>query len=360
MTALAFLLVPGSLYVALKSGVWWDIPASVLLDLGASYGPAIASGEGWRLVSAIFLHGGLLHLVFNAFALIEIGRPVAQAQGRWLAATVFILAGASGFMASLLWQPEGISVGASGGIFGLLGVWVCTQWRRASTDAQSPQNRLTLMLAAPLALGLGFLLPNVDHAAHLGGLATGLVFGGLLQIRKWRQVVFFASAGALALGLFLGLLHLPESWRTLHEETRHYTQRYLAFALEDRAITDALQKMGEDSRKNLISDEEGLKRLEQDVLPRLAEQVALWQSRTWQTPRIAEDAARWTRYAALRQEAVLALHQAIADIDPARAQIALSRFESRMSDAARIIHSAHADGKDDNGKGDAVSSSAPR
>ena len=176
------------------SGVWWELPATALLQLGASFGPAVAGGESWRLLSAIFLHGGVLHLAFNTFALVEIGRPLEKQIGRLATLSIFLLTGACGFFASLLWHPNGISVGASGGIFGLLGAWTLLNVARPSPHGENLARRTPqLFLALFLALGVGFLVPNVDHAAHLGGVGTGLVLGLALRTEKWRWPIFFAS-----------------------------------------------------------------------------------------------------------------------------------------------------------------------
>lgn len=340
MIVLALILVAAYVASALASGAWWDIPATELLAQGASFGPAVAGGESWRLVSALFLHGGLLHLLFNGVALVEIGRAVEQRIGTARTLTIFLLAGAWGFLASLLWHPEAISIGASGGIFGLLGVWAMLVIREIGQSAAANKRRrqLSVFLAVLLALALGLLIPSVDHAAHLGGLTVGLLGGALVAAGQRRWQVFFASALALAGGLWIATTQLPERWRIEYAETHDYALRYRHFAEEDRRISEALVAIGEASRQNRLSDAEGLDRLDRELLPRLARLSETWRERRWQTPRIARDASRWASYAQLRLDAVTALRDAIAAEQPAAAQDLLNRFERLMTQAAQLAH----------------------
>lgn len=362
---LAAVLLAAYVVSAALSGAWWDIPASELLAQGASFGPAVAGGESWRLISAGFLHGGLPHLMFNLLALWEIGRPVERQLGRWITLTIFLLAASSGFFASLFWHADSISVGASGGIFGLLGGWAVLMWRalrrrgeqRAGSaypdaaatypepDTAVRRGRAGIVIVLLFALGSGFLIPNVDHAAHLGGLAVGLLLGGLATPptrAKWRSLVFFASVTTLAGGLLLATRQLPAEWRIEYRESRDYAAFYRAFASEDRAISAALQAIGEASRQNQLSDAEGLARLDGELLPRLAATAKKLHEASWQTERIARDAGRWTQYAELRLAAVSALRDAIASADPASAGEQLDRFERLMTEAAQLAHDAGA------------------
>lgn len=341
MTFLAALLVAAYLGSAFHSGAWWDIPAGDLLAQGASFAPAVAGGESWRLVSALFLHGGLLHLVFNTLALLQIGHLLTPAIGLGRTLSIFVLAGAWGFFASLVWQPEVISVGASGGIFGLLGTWAALALHDRQADrAAAPRRRrrLGVLLVLLLALGFGFLVPNVDHAAHLGGLACGLLLGAIARPAKWRWPVFFAGAVLLAGGLGLATRQLPAAWRIEYDEAHRYAARYQQFALEDRAISQALQDIGAASRRNELSDAEGLTRLDRDLLPRLARLAERWRDGPWQSPRLAREAVRWAAYSQFRLDAVTALRNAIAAETSAAAALELDRFEKLMTAAAQLAY----------------------
>jgi len=347
MLPLLVVLLAAYAVSAVLSGVWWDIPATELLMLGASYGPAVADGESWRLVSAIFLHGGLPHLLFNGFALLEIGRPIERQIGWPAALGVFILAGACGFFASLLWHPEGVSVGASGGIFGLLGVWAALAWRHrpavleGGAVVRTPSRRGVVVIAVVLAIGSGFLIANVDHAAHLGGLLAGLLSGVAAWHLKRHSSIFFASFALLGGLLLVTPGTLPESLRVERREIREYTERYRLFAEEDRAISLRLQRIGEASRRQEISDQQGLQLIDREILPRLSAQLKQLREQQWQTTRIASDAAQWTQYATLRLQAVQALREAVATDDPQVAKTELARFERLMKEAAQLARPDH-------------------
>ncbi len=130
---------------------------------------AIAQGEWWRLVTAMFLHVGLLHLAFNLYVLYLVGIPVERALGRWRYIALYLLSGLGGAAASYaLTGPGAAGEGASGAIFGLFAAWWVTT-RRAGGDTKS----VTMLIA--LNLVLSFVLPNIGYWAHLGGLATGAV-----------------------------------------------------------------------------------------------------------------------------------------------------------------------------------------
>jgi rhomboid protease GluP len=153
-----------------------------LVDRFAKVSARIREGEVWRLVTASFLHGGLVHLAVNALALSAIGPTVERLYGRTLFLLVFVLGGAAGFAAStaLVEQP---SLGASAGIFALLGVllgFAMRHGRYIPSRARRAMIREILTVAA-LNLALGLMVPFIDNAAHAGGFAGGLALGLLLR-----------------------------------------------------------------------------------------------------------------------------------------------------------------------------------
>ncbi len=152
---------------------------------------AIAQGEWWRLVTAMFLHVGLLHIAFNLYVLYIVGVPVEQALGRWRYIALYLLSGLGGAAASYaLTGPFTAGEGASGAIFGLFAAWwVIT--RRAGGDTRS----VTLLIG--LNLVLSFVIPGIGYWAHLGGLATGAVLAlGFAYAPRSRRTP--AAIGALA------------------------------------------------------------------------------------------------------------------------------------------------------------------
>ncbi len=151
------------------------ISGQVLLRLGAK-SPYIFVGQWWRLVTAIFLHAGLLHIGFNLWCLFDLG-PEVEALFCTTKFTVFYLAtGVAGFVASLWWMPFGMSVGASGAILGLIGVLVGWSFHHGHLGKDYRRMLLRWVLYI-LIFGIFF---GADNAAHIGGLALGIIFGYLV------------------------------------------------------------------------------------------------------------------------------------------------------------------------------------
>jgi membrane associated rhomboid family serine protease len=148
-----------------------------LFDLGAMQPLAIANGQYWRLFSAMFLHVGLLHIGFNAYALWLFGRAIEGWLGRpWLLVVFFV----SGFLASAASYAFGpitaLGVGASGAIFGIFGAFIAYSYRRRNTalGAANLRTAMTLIVLNAL-LAIGYRA--IDWRAHLGGLLAGLALG---------------------------------------------------------------------------------------------------------------------------------------------------------------------------------------
>lgn len=146
--------------------------ASPLVSMFSMWGVGVAQGEWYRLITAAFLHGGVLHLLFNGYAMFLLGQQLERwlGHGRFLA--LWVMGALAGSVLSLLVVPTQPSVGASGAIFALFGaVFVIGQ--RLKLDM-----RMILILLV-LNLGITFLVPNISWTAHIGGLVAGLVIGAV-------------------------------------------------------------------------------------------------------------------------------------------------------------------------------------
>ena len=164
--------------------------AMELLAWGANDGARVMlRHEFWRLLSSVFIHGGLIHLVVNLWSLMVIGRLVERIYGHLAFGVIYLSAGIGGAIASAVIPPIRVSIGASAAICGVLGALVAFLWVNHRTLASSVLNlfRRNLAEIAGFMVLLGILVPNTDHAAHLGGLATGFV-SGLLLYRAWPIV----------------------------------------------------------------------------------------------------------------------------------------------------------------------------
>lgn len=144
-----------------------------MIAAGALHRESVLHGEIWRLVSAMFLHGDFGHLLGNCFILYIVGMACEHAVGLWRTTALYFTSGICGFMLSLLVHP-GPSVGASGAIFGLVGALVAFLFRhRREFFVREKRTGVVLATWAAYQIGIGFLTPFVDNAAHLGGLLAG-------------------------------------------------------------------------------------------------------------------------------------------------------------------------------------------
>jgi len=133
----------------------------------------IRAGELWRLLSAAFLHGGLMHIAFNMYALWIFGPTLERQLGSAPFGALYGASALAGGTAYLLFgEPNGFALGASGAIFGLFGAWFAASYRSRHTPAGNAQFRQLLGLLA-LNLLLPFMIPNIAWQAHVGGLIAG-------------------------------------------------------------------------------------------------------------------------------------------------------------------------------------------
>lgn len=149
----------------------------VLVQMGAMVPLLVSQGEYWRLLTAMFLHAGPVHLAFNTLALYLFGSVVENAMGTARFLAIYLVAGLFASAASFALSPPGaVAVGASGAVFGLLGAWLAFNLRRRSLSlAQSNIQGALLLIGINLALG--FTVRGVDNVAHIGGLVAGVVAG---------------------------------------------------------------------------------------------------------------------------------------------------------------------------------------
>jgi rhomboid protease GluP len=153
-----------------------------LVEWGSNKGSMTLHGEPWRLVTSLFLHGSLLHLAFNMIALWQVGQLVERLFGSLRFIALYMIAGVCGSIASVIWNPQVNSVGASGAIFGIVGGLFAFMRRENSGVPPTVVNDLRGSLLPFLVFNLaaGFLYPHTDNAAHIGGLIGGWLAGHVL------------------------------------------------------------------------------------------------------------------------------------------------------------------------------------
>ena len=202
--------------MSLQEGSVFQPRPQVLQEWGGRDAVLLARGEFWRYLTPVFVHIGLLHFLFNNWALKNLGPFMESMLGGWRFLTVYLLSGIAGNVAGSIWTFYP-GAGASGALFGLLGCGFLLDrqirrieqenpWRRM-TDGPGNRRNLWLILIA-VNLVFGFLVPGIDNAAHLGGLAGGLTVCQFwlirLNPRSPRLHRHLAAGGLLVALLLLG------------------------------------------------------------------------------------------------------------------------------------------------------------
>lgn len=153
-----------------------------IVSWGANIGPFTLNGEYWRLITAGFIHGGFFHIAFNMWALWSLGQLSEKLFGSWVTAAVYLLTGVGGALLSIFVHPIHSEVGASGAVFGIAGA-ILSGIKFGNVSVPSWQKRSitsSLIFFTAFNLYLGARIPGIDNWCHVGGFATGLIFGAPL------------------------------------------------------------------------------------------------------------------------------------------------------------------------------------
>jgi membrane associated rhomboid family serine protease len=150
-----------------------------LYKWGANYGPAVKNGEWWRLITCMFLHAGLMHVLMNMFGLVLVAAFLKSLLGNFKMGIAYFICGLLASLVSIWWHPATVTVGASGAIFGLYGVAIAL----LTTNKTGTGNKKGVLLSFLFFTGINLLfglVGNADNAAHIGGLISGLIMGYIL------------------------------------------------------------------------------------------------------------------------------------------------------------------------------------
>ena len=193
MVTWALLVINVVLWLLLNISGASDDP-NVLLRFGAMFGPLVAKGEYWRLFSAMFLHVGLMHLIFNGFSLIIFGRMVESIYGKFQFLSLYILSGLFGSAFSYMLNSIAIGIGASGAIFGVIGVLVTFFFTQSRNSGRMLKGNLYgILMLAGINLFYGLITPGIDNWAHIGGFISGVALGFFLTPRFQSPNLIFCS-----------------------------------------------------------------------------------------------------------------------------------------------------------------------
>jgi membrane associated rhomboid family serine protease len=204
--------------MTLASSTMMSFPVRELIAWGANVGALTLQGEWWRLLTNVFVHGGIIHIAFNMWCLWNLGQLCESLYGRWTYAAIYLICGLGASLASAAWHPSVPSVGASGAIFGLAGALITALKLGEFSVPRAALSGTLRSLGAFVVYNLifGFVLPGVDNTAHIGGLITGLIVGALIaliapqQDQTPRRVAVFLVVILTLTGAAIGTAHYYE------------------------------------------------------------------------------------------------------------------------------------------------------
>jgi membrane associated rhomboid family serine protease len=153
----------------------------ILISNFALFSPSVSTGQWWRLLTAGFLHGSILHLLVNVYILWVLGSQLESILGKTKFVVIYFVSLIGGSIASFLFSPFGTySIGASGAIFGLMGAMLVVE-RKKKLDISQVAVWIILNVV------IGFVISGIDWRAHLGGLAAGSLIAWILLIATWLK-----------------------------------------------------------------------------------------------------------------------------------------------------------------------------
>ncbi|QGQ47267.1 rhomboid family intramembrane serine protease [Metabacillus sediminilitoris] len=170
-----------------------------LIRFGAKYNPLIFEGEWWRFFTPVVLHIGFLHLLMNSVSLYYIGPAVERAYGSFKFLFIYFVSGIAGTIVSFAFSPS-LSAGASGAIFGCFGALLYIGVHNREVFFRTMGSNLLVIVGINLALG--FVIPSVDNAGHIGGLVGGFLAALIVQLPK-KKLILYRLIGLIATVILL-------------------------------------------------------------------------------------------------------------------------------------------------------------
>lgn len=194
----------------------FNFSVETLLNFGAKYNPLIASGEYYRLITSMFLHSDITHLLFNMYALNIFGKNIELIYGRTKFIIIYLVAGLFGGLGSFIFSHS-VAVGASGAIFGLLGAYLYLYISKPEVFRGGYLKNLLTILGINLLFGI--LVPNIDNWAHFCGLIGGFIVSWAIGFRREkilssnRVLAQLLTIILLFTSLFAGIQLNQSSWK---------------------------------------------------------------------------------------------------------------------------------------------------
>ena len=304
--------------------------AEEYLRFGANFAPLTTGGEWWRLFTCTFIHFGIVHLAFNMWALWDSGRLTERLFGNARFAALYVFAGLCGSSASMLWNQEVISGGASGAVFGVFGALLAYMVVERGSIPPATLNhlRVSTSIFVVYSLFYGFVQSGIDNAAHLGGLAGGFIMGLILarpldetgrgrgRLRRLALAVLLA-----AVTLPTAALYTPDTSR-VYREARELQKEIEVFSAEEKRLQTEFMAIAEKSRAKKIDAAVALAQLQTGILPAWDAAVARFASVELDTRAPSrKDYDLLLRYATARRDGMHAVAAYLATNDPAQEKI---------------------------------------
>ncbi len=239
--------------VMIAFGVHFLNPSvEALCRWGGNYRPLTTDGQWWRLLSSCFVHGGLLHLLFNMGALAYIGVLLEPKLGKSRFLSAYLLTGIASSSVSLWWNVETVSVGASGAIFGIYGIFLAL----LTTNFVQKKTRTALFTSIGIFVAynlIGGVREGIDNAAHLGGLVSGILIGyALLPSLKKPEATILKFATISITSVFILLTCFGFS-KNITDDTENYAIKMNDFIEMEAMALAIYQNYGYMSQVDMLN-----------------------------------------------------------------------------------------------------------
>lgn len=196
---ITYILIALCLLMFVISGFGMD--TMTLVVYGANVGTLVKKGEVFRLITYMFLHGGIFHIFFNMYSLYVVGPRVEDFFGKWKFLVIYMISGISGGLLSIAMNGDVVSVGASGAIFGLFGALLYFGYNYRGYIGAIIRSQILPIVVYNLFIGL--FIPGIDMWGHVGGLLGGIFTSYMLGTIENKKYNF---SNILLLLIYIGFL----------------------------------------------------------------------------------------------------------------------------------------------------------
>ncbi|HEV7715790.1 MAG TPA: rhomboid family intramembrane serine protease [Steroidobacteraceae bacterium] len=241
---------------------------------GSNFGPFTADGEWWRLITNTFLHFGIVHLLFNMWAIAATGPLVERLYGSVSYALAYVIAAVAGSLASIAVHPHLNSAGASGAIFGIYGLLLAALLRggRSIPGGVVRALRTSVLVFTLYSLATGFISAGVDNSAHVGGLVAGFLLGLVFahgDIAEREPPLTTAIAAAVVAGamLFAGIAFIVPNTANRLKGTAAFWNAQHWISTRELAASRKQSELWQQVHAKKLDDNAFANAIESSVLP---------------------------------------------------------------------------------------------